>query len=114
MAPRSYIDTLGGAWAATHTWHRHLTRPTTIGRYGVVYGLPVWRRPFRVITYYSSFLSCIIRRGEKGLGVEICLLFFPLLSWTAFAYYSVASIACGIITWEGRAILYNQLQRVLC
>lgn len=46
------IDTLGGEWAATHTWHRHYPRSTTIGRYGVVYGLPVWRRPFPVITFF--------------------------------------------------------------
>ena len=41
MTSRSDIDTLGGAWAATHTWHSHLTRPTTIGCYGVVHGLSV-------------------------------------------------------------------------
>jgi hypothetical protein len=72
-----------GEWGLPpHTWHRHLTRSIITLGYGVVYGLPVWRRPFRVIMipyhhfyfYFSLFyfFSCIICRGEKGLGVGIC------------------------------------------
>lgn len=78
-----------GEWGLPpHTWHWHFIWSINPGCDGVVYGLPVWRRPFpcdydslsSFLFLFFYFFSCIICRGEKGPWGGNLLFFFGFLS----------------------------------